>query len=366
MKILRVVGARPQFMQVPVVREALLARGHEHLLLHTGQHYDQDMSAVFFRELGLPEPDINLNVSGLSHGAMTGRMMEGIERAIMEHKPDAMLVDGDTNSTMAAALAAVKLHLPVVHIEAGLRDFDRRRPEEINRIVTDHVATLNCAPIPRAIDNLRHEGLGESSVLTGDVLLDCFMRFREQRSPRVVEELGLVPGGYYLSTLHRPENTDAINAERFDAIVSFLADLDKPVVLPVHPRTRPMFESWQAQGNALGKLRLIQPVTYFEMLGLLDGADGVFTDSGGLPREAVWAGCRCVMLFRKDTWHDLLENGWAAIGKTDRASIEAAWASANRPDPLASRAFYGSGVAADRVVAHMEKLYESRWGRGLP
>lgn len=356
MRVLRVVGARPQFMQVPVVREALLARGHEHILVHTGQHYDEGMSTVFFRELGLPEPDINLGVAGLSHGAMTGRMMEGIEQVIVERKPDVVLVDGDTNSTMAAALAAVKLHVPVAHIEAGLRDFDRRRPEEINRIVTDHVATLNCAPIPRALENLRHEGLGASAMLAGDVLLDCYLRYFARRSPRVRDELGLTAGGYYVSTLHRPENTDAGEAERFDAIVGFLAALDKPVILPVHPRTRPMFDRWLSAGNAAGALRLVPPVTYFEMLGLLEGAAAVVTDSGGLPREAVWTGCRCIMLFRKDTWHDLLEHGWATIGKTDRASIEEAFATARAPDPHDTQAFFGAGRAAERLVNELESL----------
>ena len=360
MRVLLVVGARPQFMQAPVAREALLARGHEHLLVHTGQHYDEGMSAVFFRELGLPEADVNLGVAGLSHGAMTGRMMEGIEQVIVERKPDVVLVDGDTNSTMAAALAAVKLHVPVAHIEAGLRDFDRRRPEEINRIVTDHVATLNAAPIPRALANLRHEGLGNSAVLTGDVLLDCYLRYFRARSTRVRDELGLRPGRYHVATLHRPENTDATEAERFAAIVDFMAARDLPVVLPVHPRTRPMFDRWLAAGNAPGALRLVPPVTYFEMLGLLEGADTVITDSGGLPREAVWTGCRCVMLFRKDTWHDLLESGWATIGKTDRASIETAFATARRPEAGATQAFFGAGQASARLVTELERLHAAR------
>ncbi|MFN9279792.1 MAG: non-hydrolyzing UDP-N-acetylglucosamine 2-epimerase [Betaproteobacteria bacterium] len=356
MKILRVVGARPQFMQVPVVRDMLLSQGHEHVLLHTGQHYDDSMSAVFFRELGIPDADLNLGVASLGHGAMTGRMMEGIERAIQEHKPDAVLVDGDTNSTMAAALAAVKLHVPVVHIEAGLRDFDRKRPEEINRVVTDHVATRNCAPIPRALDNLRHEGRAEVSALTGDVLLDCYLRYFERRSHRMVQDLGLQPGGYHVSTLHRPENTDAANAARFADIMGFMASLDKPVILPLHPRSRTIVEQWQAVGGQLGSIRLIPPVTYLEMLALLEGADCVITDSGGLPREAVWTGCRCVMLFREDTWHDLLDNGWATIGKTDRASIETAYAQARRPDVSATRAFFGGGQASRRVVEQLTSI----------
>ena len=358
MKVLRVVGARPQFMQVPAVRDVLLQRGHEHVLLHTGQHYDDSMSAVFFRELGIPPADINLGISELGHGGMTGRMMEGIERSLQEVRPDVLLVDGDTNSTMAAALSAVKMHIPVVHIEAGLRDFDRKRPEEINRVVTDHVALINCAPIPRAMSNLENEGLGASAVLTGDVLLDCFVHYFERRSHSAVAALNLQPDSYYLSTLHRPENTDLVNAERFAAIFGFLSDLDKPVILPLHPRSRRMVEQWQCAGGQLGAIRLVPPVTYLEMLALLEGADCVFTDSGGLPREAVWMGCRCVMLFREDTWHDLLEQGWAAIGKTDRSSIEVAFNQAVRPDKKSTRDFFGGGEAAKRVVEQLESMKE--------
>lgn len=356
MKILRVVGARPQFMQVPVLRAALLERGHQHVLLHTGQHYDEGMSAVFFRELGIPEPDINLAVAGLSHAAMTGRMMEGIEQAILKEQPDVVLVDGDTNSTMAAALAASKVHVPVVHVEAGLRDFDRRRPEEINRIVTDHIAALNCAPIPRALENLEREGLVERSRLVGDVLLDCYVRNWPQRSARIRDKYGLQPGQYHVSTLHRPENTDPENAARLADILSCMAVLDKPVVLPVHPRTRAVLRAYQDGGGKLGNIRCIDPITYFEMLGLLEGADTVITDSGGLPREAVWSGCRCVMLFRQDTWHDLLERKWATIGKTDKASIESALHNATRPPVDAVREFFGGGLAAARIVEAIETL----------
>ncbi|MDR0225285.1 MAG: UDP-N-acetylglucosamine 2-epimerase (non-hydrolyzing) [Burkholderiaceae bacterium] len=356
MKVLRVVGARPQFMQVPAVRDVLIERGHEHILLHTGQHYDDSMSTVFFRELGIPDADINLGISELGHGAMTGRMMEGIEKALKDVRPDAVLVDGDTNSTMAAALAAVKLHIPVVHIEAGLRDFDRKRPEEINRTVTDHVATINCAPIKRALHNLENEGLQHTASLTGDVLLDCFVRYSERRSDAIVKQFGLRPDGYYLSTLHRPENTDAVNATRFSDIFDFLSNLDKPVILPLHPRTKGIVEHWQGNGGKLGSIKLVPPVTYLEMLGLLQGADCVFTDSGGLPRETVWTGRRCVMLFREDTWHDLLENNWAQIGKTDKASIETAFTSAQKPDITETRNFFGAGLAAKKVVDQLENI----------
>ena len=356
MKVLRVVGARPQFMQVPVLREQLLERGHVHTLIHTGQHFDDDMSAVFFRELGLPDADANLGISGLAHGAMTGRMMEALEQSIRLHAPDIVLVDGDTNSTMAAALAAVKLHVPVVHVEAGLRDFDRRRPEEINRIVTDHVASLNCAPIPRALHNLRSEGMADRAVLTGDLLLDCYLQNFERRDRSIAGDLNLRPEGYHLATLHRPENTDPENFDRFRDIMDFLAALDKPVLLPLHPRTRPRLQSYVNRGGNIGAIRVMSPVTYLQMLGLLEGADCVITDSGGLPREATWSGCRCVMLFQMDTWHDLLANGWATIGKSDRSSIERAFSTSRRPETAEVRQFFGGGRAAARICAAIEEL----------
>jgi len=356
MKILRVVGARPQFMQVPVLRKALLERGHEHILLHTGQHYDENMSSNFFRELGIPEPDINLEISNLSHAAMTGRMMEGIEKCIIKHTPDAVLVDGDTNSTMAAALAAAKLHVPIIHIEAGLRDFDKRRPEEINRIVTDHIADLNCAPIPRAIDNLRTEGLSESAILSGDLLLDCYSHYHPLRSDRVYLELGLKEKQFHIATLHRPENTNPSERQRFFDIVDTLSATDKKVILPIHPRSKPMFERYKEARKTLGNIILIPPTTYLEMLGLLEHADCVFTDSGGLPREAIWSGCKCVMLFRKDTWHDMLEHGWATIGKTDRSSIEKAFELAVTPDALSAQQFFGGGMAAEKIAQHLDQI----------
>jgi UDP-N-acetylglucosamine 2-epimerase len=357
MRIARVVGARPQFMQLPALMAALKEAGHEQVLVHTGQHYDHNMSEQFFADMGLPRPDINLEIGSGSHGAATGRIVERFEQTLREILPDAVVVDGDTNSTLGAALAAVKLHIPVVHIEAGLRDFDRRRPEEINRILTDHASELNCAPIPRALENLRHEGLGPRSVLTGDVLLDCFDIYRPRRSMRVREELGLAEGGYHVMTLHRPENTDLSEEARFNAIMSVVTSLDKPVVLAVHPRTQPIIDRFRAQAGGLGSLKVIPPVSYFEMLGLLDGCDCVLTDSGGLPREAAWSGKRCVMLFRVDTWHDLLGHGWATIGKTDSASIRSAFEAARPADAAAARAFFGGGQSARRIVAALDKLF---------
>lgn len=354
--IARVVGTRPQFMQVPVVLNKLVSAGYRHVLIHTGQHYDDAMSDSFFRDLGLPPPDINLGVGGLSQGAATGMMMQRIETCLSDNRPDAVLVDGDTNSTMAAALAAVKMHIPVFHIEAGLRDFDRRRPEEINRIVTDHVSTLNFSPIPRATENLRTEGRADSTRECGDVLLDCFLRYRDRAIDTARKSAGVAPGGYHVMTLHRPENTDLSETGRFRQIMAALGGLDKPVVFPVHPRTRPILRAFQLDGGNLGPVRPVEPVGYLEMLDLVGECDMVFTDSGGLPREAAWAGKRVVMLFRMDTWHDLLENDWAQIGKTDAGSIVAA-ADRARPAPPSVIDYFGAGAASTRIVAAIDDYF---------
>lgn len=350
MKVARFVGARPQFMQVPPLMEKILEAGHRHILVHTGQHYDANLSDVFFRDLGIPEPNYNLNVGSGSHGKATGIMLERTEQALQEIKPDVVVVDGDTNSTLAAALAAAKLHIPVVHVEAGLRDFDRRRPEEINRIATDHCSDLNCAPIPRALQNLANEGLAARSVLTGDVLLDCLIRYEARFSKAVQERLKLAPGRYHVLTLHRPENTDFEYYDRFCDIMGAVGNIGLPVIFPVHPRTQPILQRYIEEHGGTGDVRPIPPLSYFEILGLVSDCEAVFTDSGGLPREATWLGRKCVMLFKVETWHDLLKNGWAQIGMTDRASIEQAFERSRPADRDAVRRLFGDGMASQRIV----------------
>jgi UDP-N-acetylglucosamine 2-epimerase len=283
-------------------------------------------------------------------------MMEQIEAVLMRDRPDTVLVDGDTNSTLAAALAAVKLHVPVVHIEAGLRDHDWRRPEEINRIMTDHAASLNLAPVERALANLQAEGLGAKSLFAGDVLLDCFLRFLPSADHARWRGRGLKEDRFHVLTLHRPENTDLHEVERFSEIMAFLADLAEPVVFPVHPRTQGILAAHEARlGPLPSNLIRTGPATYREMLGLLSACDCVFTDSGGLPREAAWAGKRCVMLHRIDVWHDLLANGWVGIGKTDRRSIAAAFDAIGKPDALVVRAFFGGGHASATIAAALSE-----------
>jgi UDP-GlcNAc3NAcA epimerase len=353
--IARILGTRPQFMQAPVVHAALVARGVKEIIVHTGQHYDPSMSDVFFAELGLPKPSVNLRVGSHSQGVATGRMMAVIEEYLQQEKPNAVLVDGDTNSTMAAALAAVKLEIPVFHIEAGLRDYDRKRPEEINRIVTDHVASLNFAPLSRAFDNLVREGRGETARMTGDVLCDCFLLNIARADMTVFHSLSLSAGGYHVMTLHRPENTDVEFIDRFCAILDAVGQSGKPVVFPVHPRTKKILAEVRRTKALPKNIIMIEPVSYLQMLGLLQASDCVFTDSGGVPREAAWLGRRVVMLFRVDTWHDLLENDWAQIGKTDTASIMSAFEAA-KPADKAVIEFYGGGRASELIADHVTRF----------
>jgi len=354
--IARVVGARPQFMQVPPLKNALEQAGFTHRLVHTGQHYDEQMSEAFFKDLGLPHPDANLGIGGKSQGAATGQMIEKFESWLKENPVDAVLVDGDTNSTMAAALAAVKLHIPVFHVEAGLRDWDRRRPEEINRVVTDSVSSLNLAPLPRAIENLKLEGRGHTAHLVGDVLLDCFLHYLPMAKTDILDKLGVTSGEFDVMTLHRPDNTNMEEMPRFKEIMAEVASLPRPIIFPVHPRTRAILSSYVDHGGALGNLRLIDPVGYLDMLALVNNCNYVFTDSGGLPREAAWSGKRVVMLFREDSWHDMLDRNWVQIGKTDRASIHHAYKKAT-PAPSVTREFYGGGQASQRIVSAIQNFF---------
>lgn len=346
-------------MQIPILKKELDSRGHNHIILHTGQHFDMEMSKIFFQELGLNSPDINLGISKLPHGAMTGRMIIEIEKKIGEIKPDLLIVDGDTNSTMAASLAAVKIQLPIIHIEAGIRCCKNvnDRPEEINRVVTDHISSLNCAPVPSALENLANEGLKKRSFLSGDLLLDCFLKFKSFKKDNVITELNLTKKNYYLATLHRPENTDLINFERFKDIAGFLSSLDKKVILPLHPRSKAILEKWKDSGNSLNNFLIIPPVSYFEILGLLDGAEGVFTDSGGLCRDAVWSGCRSLFFFQKgEMWNDIIIKGWAQSGSGNRESIEKAWSKSSKPNAKEIWRFFGEGKAHIKIADAVEDL----------
>jgi UDP-GlcNAc3NAcA epimerase len=295
MLVLTIVGARPQFIKAAAV-SSLLRRRQREILLHTGQHYDDGMSDRFFRELNLPAPDYELNVGSGSHGEQTGRMLEGIEPIIVKERPDVVLVYGDTNSTLAGALAATKLRVKVAHVEAGLRSFNRRMPEETNRVVVDHVADLLFCPHAHAAENLAREGVTSGVHVVGDVMADVLATASSRNVGELLRTLGVEPGRYVLVTVHRAENAD--NPERLAAITAALAQLKEPVLFPVHPRVKKMLGDYRPPAH----VRLVEPLGYFEMIAAEKHARVVLTDSGGVQKEAAWLGVPCVTLRDETEW----------------------------------------------------------------
>ena len=332
MKVCSIVGARPQFIKAAVVSRALRKVASE-ILIHTGQHYDHDMSAVFFQELEMPAPDYNLGIGSSSHGVQTGRMLEQLEAVLEKERPDRVLVFGDTNSTLAGALAAAKLNIPVGHVEAGLRSFARTMPEEVNRIVTDHLSGLLFCPSQTAVDNLRREGITEGVHLVGDVMAEA-LRFgveRAQRCSTIVKRLGLRTKEYLLVTIHRAENTD--NHERLRSILAGLGATGETIIFPVHPRTEAALGDigWAAPQH----IHLIPPASYVDMCALESNAKMILTDSGGVQKEAYWLGVPCITLRDETEWVETVEAGWNRLvgADTDRLlmAVSKAWESERRP-----------------------------------
>lgn len=349
-KVVSVVGARPQFIKAAPVSRVLRQVAQE-VMIHTGQHYDRELSAVFFDELNIPQPDYNLGVGSGSHGWQTGQMLIQIEQVLLAEQPDWVLVYGDTNSTLAGALAAVKLHFPVAHVEAGLRSFSREMPEEHNRVLTDHVADLLFCPTKTAVDNLEREGIRRGVHRVGDVMYDAILHnsaIAEQRSD-VLARLGLASGSYALATVHRPYNTD--NPQRLQSILLAFADLDLPVVLPVHPRTRQRLTDLGLSDpkSKIQNLELIAPVGYLDMLALERHARLILTDSGGVQKEAFFFAVPCLTLRDETEWVETVEAGWNQVVGADRATIVRA---AREFRPVgAPQQFLGDGHSAEQMVA---------------
>ncbi|KDE55911.1 non-hydrolyzing UDP-N-acetylglucosamine 2-epimerase [Methanoculleus sp. MH98A] len=320
MKIVSIVGARPQFIKcAPVSRE--LRKEHEEILVHTGQHYDHGMSEVFFEELAIPKPDYNLGIGSGTHGRQTGAMLGAIEDVLEKEKPDVVLVYGDTNSTLAGALAAAKLHMPVAHVEAGLRSFDRRMPEEVNRVLTDHASDLLFCPTETAVANLAAEGVTEGVFLVGDVMLDAMNYNRgiaEERS-RILEDVGVRPGEYLVVTVHRPSNTD--DRENMAAILGALEETDRPVVFPVHPRTRKCLVGYGLLTKMPENVRVVDPLGYLDMIRLMAHAEKILTDSGGVQKEAYMLGVPCITLRENTEWVETVEAGWNVLVGAGREKI---------------------------------------------
>jgi UDP-GlcNAc3NAcA epimerase len=363
MKVMTILGARPQFIKAATVGRVIQnSNGIQEIIVHTGQHFDANMSDIFFEQLDIPKPDYNLGVAGLTHGAMTGRMLEGIERLILKEQPDWVLVYGDTNSTLAGALAASKLHVPIAHVEAGLRSNNPNMPEEINRVLTDRVSNLLLCPTSNAVKNLHHEGFpfiaseGKTRAQiqnienVGDVMYDAVRYYRDQAKKHFsLDRFSLQHKGYAVCTLHRQENTD--NAEHLANILSSLHEisLELPIVLPLHPRTRIKLDELKNNLLDLSALRILEPLSYLEMQRLLMSANVILTDSGGVQKEAYFHQVPCITLRDETEWIETVDAGWNQLVGADKEKILSAFRkekiSVCKQDEL-----YGDGSAAEKIL----------------
>lgn len=352
MKVVTVVGARPQFVKAAPVSRAIRARGQE-ILVHTGQHYDQSMSDIFFEELQIPHPEYHLHVGSKSHGAQTGEMLTKVEEVLLKEKPDVLLVYGDTNSTLAGALAAAKLHIPVAHVEAGLRSFNRRMPEEVNRVLTDHVSRWLFCPTETAVKHLRSEGVTAGVHLVGDVMLDVVnfnSKLANERS-QVLNHLEIPPKSYILVTLHRAENTD--DPTRLAAIVSALNELEITAILPLHPRTVGKLDQFGLKITN-PNVRVIPPVGYLDMLQLEVHASKILTDSGGVQKEAFFAQVPCITMRDETEWTETVELGTNVLVGADSVKILET-VQQFTVDFSQVPAAFGDGTTATQIVDILEK-----------
>ena len=349
-KVLTVVGARPQFIKAAVVSRAMATHGGFHeVIVHTGQHFDANMSRVFFEQMGIPRPDHHLGIHSMSHGAMTGAMLAGLEELLNRERPDWVMVYGDTNSTLAGALAAAKLHIPVAHVEAGLRSFNMSMPEEVNRIITDRVSALLFCPSDVAVDNLKQEGFDHFSVkiiVTGDVMVDALMYFRDKAIPPAGIEL---PRNFAVVTVHRAENTD--DADRLSNLISAVNEMadQLPVVFPLHPRTKAILHA-KGLPTLSERMILLEPQGYLQMLYLLEHCEVVLTDSGGMQKEAYLLEKPCITLRDETEWTELVEAGYNSICGSDKEKILTAFDYFKTARIDFKPGLYGDGQAATRIA----------------
>jgi UDP-N-acetylglucosamine 2-epimerase len=352
MEIISIVGARPQFIKLaPMSRE--LRKVHDEFIVHTGQHYDYNMSEKLFKDLAIPSPNINLNIGSSSHGKQTGQMLAEIEKILLKEKPKLAIVFGDTNSTLAGALAAAKLHIPVMHIEAGLRSFNKEMPEEINRILTDHCADYLLAPTQTAADCLKNEGLGSKAFLSGDIMVDSvvFAASVAEEKSTICKDLKLKKGNYYLMTLHRPYNVD--KEESLALILNQLGDVNSGIVFPVHPRTQNKMRNFGIKVPS--NIKIIEPQGYLDFISLQKNAAKIITDSGGIQKEAYILGKPCITLRSETEWVETVENGWnklVDIYTQDIATITKDFSPQGTPPKL-----FGQNVAV-KMAAIINELFE--------
>lgn len=347
MKVALIVGARPQFIKAaPLLAHMRDTEGLDATLIHSGQHFDENMSEVFFRELGMPAPDHRLGINSGPHGAMTGRMLEAVERCLTDHRVDAVVVFGDTNTTLAGALAAAKMQLPVAHVEAGLRSWNRSMPEELNRVLVDHASTWLFCPTDQAVANLAAEGITEQVHAVGDIMFDAVRQFRVRAAGReaLLAEHGLAKGEYFVLTLHRAYNTG--DGDVLEQVLAAVRALDLPVLFPVHPRTRALLDG---RGTLPANLRVAEPLGYLDMLCAVGNSRSVLTDSGGLQKEAYFLGVPCVTLRPETEWVETVAAGWNVLAGTTRDGILEAvtrvLAASRTPIPM-----YGDGHTAEAIV----------------
>jgi UDP-GlcNAc3NAcA epimerase len=354
-KIVTIVGARPQFIKAAAVsREFSKHKEIQEIIVHTGQHFDKNMSDVFFEEMQIPQPHYNLNINGLSHGAMTGQMLEGVEKILLNERPDYVLVYGDTNSTIAGALAAKKLHIKVIHVEAGLRSFNMQMPEEINRILTDRISDILFCPTDAAIENVKKEGMDKQPVTivkNGDVMQDAALFYAEQAEKKstIINDLSL--NNFILCTIHRAENTD--NIVHLKSIIDALNRINKEiqVIVPLHPRTKNIL----AKENIAVDFKIIAPVGYFDMIMLLKHCKLVITDSGGLQKEAFFFQKNCVTLRKETEWVELIENNYNELAGNDPEKIYQAYQKMIQQKNNFSKNLYGNGKACEIIVSTLLK-----------
>ena len=355
MKIATIIGARPQFIKAAMVSMEIANRDIiEEIIIHTGQHFDKNMSHIFFEEMGIPEPNYNLNIHSLSHGAMTGRQIEGIEEILMKEKPDWILVYGDTNSTLAGALAAAKLHIPVAHVEAGLRSFNRNMPEETNRILTDHIAELLFTPTEIAVRNLKNEGINERKInRVGDVMYDAALYFGKiaENKSKILEKLNLESKQYILTTVHRQENTD--DPIRLKNIFSAFSEAPMPVVIPLHPRTKKKLAENNISLN--GQIKTIDPLGYLDMVELEKNAHIIATDSGGVQKEAFFYGVPCITLREETEWIELVKSGANILVGSDKEKIMNSMV--KNFNKFSTKKLYGEGTSANLIIKKIIKVF---------
>jgi UDP-GlcNAc3NAcA epimerase len=353
MKIVSIVGARPEFVQAMPVTNALHRQGYNEVLIHTGQHFDYQMSESFFKDLGLPDPDYNLGVGSGSHASQTGAMLEPLERVLLEEQPDMVIVRGDTNSTLAGALVAAKLFIPLVHIEAGERSFDRRAPEEVNRLIVDRVANLHLCASRTAMRHLTAEGITGTVHWVGDVMLDAISKVaaiaREQST--ILTELDLWPKNFCLVTLHRANNTD--DPKRLAAVIDALNQVDEHIVFPLHPRTRSAVDRFGLEFKP--NIHPVAPVGYLDMVALESAARLIATDSGGVQREAYYLGVPCITLREETEWTETVSTGWNQLVGVDPAQILTAWNTGGVPAERPP--IHGDGNAATLIVQCLEDFF---------